>query len=90
MEIAGLEGFTQFFRDYGVVSPIDKGILRRLVLDDAHLRIRVVLHAVVITVQMVGRDIQQNGNIGTEVIHIVQLERRQLDDVILMRLLSHL
>ena len=39
---------------------------------------------------MVGRDVQQNGNVGTEVIHVVKLEGTEFDDVVLVRLLSHL
>ena len=30
---------------------------------------------------MVGRNVQQNGNVGTEVEHIVQLKRREFDHV---------
>ena len=39
---------------------------------------------------MVGRDVEQNGNIGTEVIHIVELERREFNDVVFMRLFGNL
>ena len=39
---------------------------------------------------MVGRDVQQDGNVGTEVVHVVELERAQLNDVVLVGLLSHL
>ena len=39
---------------------------------------------------MVGGDIQQDGDIGPEVVHIVQLEGAELDDIILVRILSHL
>ena len=39
---------------------------------------------------MVRRNVQQHGNIGTEVIHIVQLERRELDDVVFMGFFCHL
>ena len=39
---------------------------------------------------MVGRDIQQNGDVGTEIIHIVELETAEFDNVIIMRLLCYL
>ena len=34
---------------------------------------------------MVWSDVEQDGHIGTELIHIVELETAQLDDVVLMR-----
>ena len=80
----------QFLRDDGIVSPVDKGILRRLVLDDTHLGIGIVLHLVIVTVQMVRRNVQQNGDVCTEIVHIIELERREFDDVVLMRLFCHL
>ena len=76
--------------DDGIVGPVDEGILRCLVLDDTHLRIDIILHLEVVTVQMVGCDVQEDGDIGTEVIHIIQLEGAELDDIILMRIFSHL
>ena len=82
--------FLQLALDDGVVVPINKGVVGGLVLNDAHLGVHVVLHAVVVAVQMVGGDVQQNGNVGAEVIHIVQLERTQLDDVVFVRILGHL
>ena len=39
---------------------------------------------------MIGRDIEQNSDVGTEVIHIVQLEATQFNDVVFMRIFSHL
>ena len=39
---------------------------------------------------MVWSDVEQDGHIGTELIHIVELETAQLDDVVLMRSFSHL
>ncbi len=76
--------------DDRVIIPIDEGILWRLILDDTHLGVHIVLHLEIIAVQMVRRDIEQNGNIGTEIIHIIELERGQLNDVIFMRILSNL
>ena len=39
---------------------------------------------------MVGRDVQQDGNVCTEIIHVVELERAELDDVIFVRIFRHL
>ena len=39
---------------------------------------------------MVWSDIEQDGHIGTELIHIVELETAQLDDIILVRSFCHL
>ena len=80
----------QFLFDNRVVIPIDEGILRSLILYNAHLGIHIVLHLEIVTIQMVRGDIQQNGHIGTEIIHIVQLKRRQFNDVVFMRIFSNL
>ena len=66
--------FFQFTFDDGVISPIDESVLRGLVLDDAHLGIYVILHLETIAVQMVWRNVQEDGDVGAEVIHIVELE----------------
>ena len=63
--------FLKFPFNDGVVVPINEGIFRLLVLNDAHLGIHIILHAVLITVQMVGCNIHENSDIGTEVIHVV-------------------
>ena len=39
---------------------------------------------------MVWSDIEQDSHVGTELIHVVELETAQLDDVVLMRSFSHL
>ena len=39
---------------------------------------------------MVRSNVQQNSNIGTEIVHIVKLEGTQFDDVILVWILCHL
>ena len=80
----------QFTLDDGVVVPVDEAVLRGLVLYDAHLGIHIVLHAVVVAIQVVGGDVQQDGDVGLKLVHVVQLERAQLDDVVLMRVLGHL
>ena len=82
--------FLQFPLYDGVVVPVDEGILGCLVLDDSHLRVHIVLHAVLVAVQVVGRDVHQDGYVGAEVIHIVELEAGQFDDVVFVRVLCHL
>ena len=62
----------------------------RLVLDDAELGIDIVLHTVVITIQVIWGYVHQYGDIGTELIHIIQLERTQFDDVVIMLVLGNL
>ncbi len=66
--------FMQFALDDGVIVPEDEGIVRSLVLDDAEFCIHIVLHLVIVTVQMVGGDVHQYGNVGMELVHVVQLE----------------
>ena len=73
----------QFFLDDGIVCPIDKGIVLSLVLHNTHLGIGIVLHAVVIAVQMVGSDVEQYCDVGPELVHIVELEAAQLNDVVI-------
>ena len=82
--------FLQLTLDDGVVIPVDKGILLCLILDNAHLSIDIVLHLEVVPIQMIGSDIQQNSNVGTEIIHIVQLEGRQLNNIVSMRVFCYL
>ena len=49
--------FLQLLLDDRVIIPIDERIVLRLVLDNSHLGIHIVLHLVMIPVEMVGRDI---------------------------------
>ena len=39
---------------------------------------------------MIRGDVEQDSHVGTELIHVVELETAQLDDVVLMRSLCHL
>ena len=82
--------FCQFLFDDRVIVPEDEGIIGGLVLCNTELGIDVVLHAMVVAVQMIRCDVHQYGDIGTEVIHIVQLERTKLDDVIVMVFFGYL
>ena len=80
----------QFLFDDRVIVPEDESVVRCLVLRNTEFGIDVVLHTMVVSVQMVRSDIHQYGNIGTEVIHIVQLERAEFDDIIVMMLFGYL
>ena len=39
---------------------------------------------------MVGSDVEQDGDVGMEVVHVVELERAKLDDIVFVWILSHL
>ena len=82
--------FVELLLDDRIVVPVDEVVIRCLVLDDAHLGIDIVLELEVVAVEVIGRDVEQNGNVGTEVVHVVELERTQFDDIVLVRFLSHL
>ena len=62
-------------RDVFIVCPIDEAVVGSLVLGDAHFRANVAHHFKVVAVEMIGGDVEQHGNVGTEVVHIVELER---------------
>ena len=79
------------FSHYCLVAiPIDDMIGRGEVLDDAELRVDVVLHLVVVAIHMVGSDVHDHCDVGAELVHIVQLETRQLDDIVVEVLGGHL
>ena len=80
----------QLLVDDGVVVPVDKGVVLGLVAYDAELGVHIVLHLVVVAVEVVGRDVEQHGDIGLEVVHVVELETAQLDDVVVVVAGSHL
>ena len=88
-ETIGIEGGTevetlQLAVDDGVFRPVDEGIIGGLVAGDAELGVDIVLELKVIAVQMIRRDIQQDGDVGLEVIHVIELERGELDDIIVV------
>ena len=80
----------QLALDNGVVVPVDEAVGRCLVLDDTHLGGGVVFKLELVTVQMVGSNVEQYGDVGVEVIHIVQLKTAQLYDIPLVRRLGYL
>ena len=53
---------------------------------DAHLRIGIVLHTVVVAIEVVGGDVEQYGNVSAEIIHVVELEAAKFDDVVVIGL----
>ena len=62
-----------------VILPEDERILFCLVLENAELGFHIVLHFVFVAVKMVGRDVHNHGDVGLELIHVVELEAAQLD-----------
>ena len=80
----------QLAADVLVLLPVDECVRGVLVLQYAHLRVHVVLHLEVVAVEVVGRDVQQYGNVGAEVVHVVKLEGRKLYHVPVLVVLRHL
>ena len=80
----------QFLLHDWIVVPKDESIVLRLVTSDSHLRIDIVLHLEVVTVQVVGGDIHQHSNVSTEVVHVIQLEARQFNHIVIEMLFCHL
>ena len=65
----------KFAGDVFIVSPVDEVVVGRLVLGDAHFGTNIAHHFKVVAIEVVGSDVEQHGNVGTEVVHIVELER---------------
>ena len=81
--------FRQLPADHPIVARIDEPVARSHVLRDAHLGVDVVLEAVVIAVEVVGRNVRQNADMGAEPVHAVQLERAQFQDIPVVVARSH-
>ena len=82
--------FVEFLLYHRVIVPVDERVLLCLVLQNPHLCVHIVLHAEVVAVQMVRCDVQQDGDVCPEVIHVVKLEGAEFYDIVFMRLLRHL
>ena len=67
--------------NHRVVFPIDERVVFCLVLENAELCVHIVLHLIVVAVKMVGSDVEQHGDVGFEVIHVVELETAQLNHI---------
>ena len=61
--------------DHRIFAPVDKRVASRLILCDAELGIDIVLELMVVSVQVVRRDVEQDRNVGLEIVAVVQLER---------------
>ena len=89
-----LDGFALHMLDLlahdRIVHPVDEVIFRPLVLQDAEFGGDIILHFVVVAVEMVGGDVHDDGYSGLEVIHILELETGEFDDIDIMLLASHL
>ena len=64
-----------------VIRAEDEAVVCLHILGDAELGVDVVLHIVAVAVQMVGGDVQQYGDVGFEVVHSVELEAADLEDI---------
>ena len=73
-----------------VLRPVDERVFFRLIARNTELGVNVVLELVVVSVQMIRSDIQQDGDVGLKIIHIIQLERRQFNHIVVMVLMRHL
>ena len=82
--------FLDFTVNHRITAPIDKRIFATLVTRNAHLGVDIVLELKVVAVQVVGCDIEQNSNVCTEIVHIIQLERTEFNHIVRMILLRHL
>ena len=73
-----------------VFSPVDERIVCRLVTRDTELGVDVVLELKIVPVEVIRRDVQQDGYIRLEIVHIIQLEGTQFNHVIVVLLMCHL
>ncbi len=71
----------KLFGDNRVLFPENERIGRGEVLQDAELGIYIVLHLVFIAVEVVGGDVHQHSDVGTEIIHVLQLERAEFHNI---------
>jgi hypothetical protein len=73
-----------------ITAPIDKGGKRGLVAEDTELGVNILLEVVMVTVKMIRGDVGEDGDVGTEVEHVVELETGQFNDVVSVRRFSNL
>ena len=66
--------FLDLAGDNRVIIPKDESIFLCLILNNTEFGIHIILHFIIITIQMIGSNIQQNSYISLEIIHIIQLE----------------
>ena len=60
--------------DHRIFAPVDKRVALSLIARNAELGIDIVLELMVVAVQVIWRDVEQNGNVGLEIVAVVQLE----------------
>ncbi len=66
-----------------VVRIKNEAVFLAEVAGDAEFGLHVVFHLVVVTVQVVGRNVGDDGDIGPEIIAVVQLEAADFQDIII-------
>ncbi len=81
---------VQFRRYHRIIVVVNEKISLGLVLNDPEFGVDVVLELIIIPVEMVRGNIGQNGHIGPEVIHSVQLKTGDLKNIIIKILLGYL
>ncbi len=79
----------QFTNGNFIIGAIHKKIVFRKVLCDPELGIDIFLQVIIVPVQVVGSNIQENGDIGLEINHTVELEAAQFEHIIVVILRSH-
>ena len=71
----------ELFHNHLIICRIDKTVVALLVASYAHFRVDIVLETVVVSIEMVGGDIHQNGDICPKIEHTVELETAQLEHI---------
>ena len=70
--------FSEIFQRQRIISTINEPFRYSLILQNTELTIDIILQLMVITIQMIRRNIHQHSDIGLEIIHAVKLEATQL------------
>ena len=69
---------------YRVIIPVYECVVGLLVLQYAQFGIHIILHLVTVAVHVVGCYVQQYRHIGAELIHVVELETAELNNVVIL------
>ena len=75
---------------YLIVGVVDEEVVAVEVAGDAQLGLGIFLQAVIVAVEVVGRDVEQHRHPGPEVVGVVELKGAELDHVILEFVLYNL
>ncbi len=75
---------------HGVVFPVNEPVITGLVPENTEFCRRIVFHLVVVAVQMIRGDVHYDGDVGLEIIHVLELEAGELYHVVIMVGACHL